>query len=65
MRRALPEREFYGVNEAAAIAGVNHMTIRRVLDRGELKKYQIARKILIRRADFRAWLEGLGVSSAA
>jgi excisionase family DNA binding protein len=65
MIEALPEPEFYSVNTAAAIAGVNHMTIRRVLDRGQMKKYQIGRKILIKRADFRAWLESVSVTNAA
>jgi excisionase family DNA binding protein len=65
MIEALPEPEFLSVNTAAAIAGVNHMTIRRALDRAEMKKYQIGRKILIKHADFRAWLESLSVTSAA
>jgi DeoR/GlpR family transcriptional regulator of sugar metabolism len=42
MIEALPEPEFYSVNTAAAIAGVNHMTIRRALDRAEMKRYQMA-----------------------
>jgi excisionase family DNA binding protein len=63
--KALPPSEFYSVSEAAAIAGVNHMTIRRALDRGEMKKYQIARKVLIERGDYRRWLESLIVTSAA
>jgi excisionase family DNA binding protein len=65
MIEALPEPEFYSVNTAAAIAGVNHMTIRRALDRAEMKRYQIGRKILIRRDDYRRWLESLSVTSAA
>jgi excisionase family DNA binding protein len=65
MRRELPAREFYSVNEAAAITGLNHMTIRRALDRGDMKKYQLGRKILIRRDDYRRWLESLIVTSAA
>jgi excisionase family DNA binding protein len=65
MIEALPEPEFLSVNTAAAIAGVNHMTIRRALDRGDLKRYQLGRKILIRQDDFRAWLESLSVTSAA
>jgi excisionase family DNA binding protein len=65
MRRALPEPEYYAVSEAAAIAAVNHMTIRRAIDRGELKRFQLGRKVLIKRAEFRAWLENLSVSNAA
>jgi excisionase family DNA binding protein len=64
MIEAPPEPEFYAVNAAATIAGVNHMTIRRALDRGEMKRYQIGRKVLIKRADFRDLLESLSVTSA-
>ncbi len=63
--RELPEAEFISVATAATIAGVNHMTIRRALDRAEMKRYQIGRKILIRRDDYRRWLESLSVTSAA
>jgi excisionase family DNA binding protein len=65
MRRALPEPSFISIAAAAAHLGVNHMTIRRAIDRGDLKKYQLGRKILIRQDDFLAWLESLSVSSAA
>ncbi len=65
MIEALPEPEFYAVNAAATIAGVNHMSIRRAIDRGEMRGYRIGRKVLIKRADFRRWLEGLSVTSAA
>jgi excisionase family DNA binding protein len=63
--RELPEAEFISVATAATIASVNHMTIRRALDRAEMKRYQIGRKILIKRADFRAWLESVSVTNAA
>jgi excisionase family DNA binding protein len=65
MKRALPEAKFYSISEAAAIAGVSQMTIRRAIDRGEMKRYQLGRKILIRRADYWAWLDRLNVTSAA
>jgi excisionase family DNA binding protein len=65
MIRALPEPEFYAIREAAAIASVNHMTIRRALDRGEMKTYRLGRKVLIKRDDYRRWLESLSVTSAA
>jgi excisionase family DNA binding protein len=61
----LPATEFYSVTAAATILGVNGITLRRAIDRGELRRYRIGRKVLIHKADFRAWLERFNVSSAA
>jgi excisionase family DNA binding protein len=61
----LPESAFISVAAAAAHLGVTGITIRRALDRGQMRKYRIGRKILIRRDEFRAWLESLSVTSAA
>jgi excisionase family DNA binding protein len=63
--RELPEPEFLGVTAAAAILGVTGITIRRAIDRGELRGFRIGRKVLIKRDEFRAWLESVCVTSAA
>ena len=63
--RELPEPDFISVAVAAAHLGVTGITIRRALDRGEMKKYRIGRKILIHKADYWAWLDSLSVTSAA
>jgi excisionase family DNA binding protein len=49
----------------ASLLGVTGITIRRALDGGEMKKYWIGRKILIRRDDYHRWLESLSVTNAA
>jgi excisionase family DNA binding protein len=59
------EPAFMTVAAAAAHLGVTGVTIRRALERGELRSYRIGRKILIKRAEFWAWIESLSVSSAA
>jgi excisionase family DNA binding protein len=61
----LPEPEFLGVTAAAAILGVTGITLRRAIDRGDLRGYRIGRKVLIKRADFSAWLESISVTRAA
>jgi excisionase family DNA binding protein len=63
--RELPEPEFLSITAAAAILGVTGITVRRAIDRGELQKFRIGRKILIKRADFRRWLDSLSVTRAA
>jgi len=55
------QAEFYSVTEAATVASVSRMTIYRAISGGELETFRIGRKVLIRRDDFRAWIESCRV----
>jgi excisionase family DNA binding protein len=57
MRADFIQPEFYTLTEAATVANVSKMTLRRAVDRDELATYRFGRKVLIKRDAFRNWLE--------
>ncbi len=52
------DREAYKIKEAAAIAGVSDSSIRRLVNRGELRAIRKLRHILIPRAELERFLSG-------
>ena len=50
------EKEFCTVKELAALLAVNEMTVRRLMQRGELPYYSIGRAKRFRRDDVEAYL---------
>jgi excisionase family DNA binding protein len=59
------EPEFYSVTDAATVAGVSRMTIYRAAEQGELNTFRVGRKVLIKRTDFRAWIESKATGRGA
>ncbi|GAB6939548.1 helix-turn-helix domain-containing protein [Isoptericola variabilis] len=51
----LPE-PYWSVADTAHAGQVNHMTVRRAIDRGDLPAYRIGRVLRIRPEDAQAWI---------
>lgn len=56
---AAPFRLALGVREAARVAGVSHSTISREIAAGRLRAKRYGRRVLIRPADLRRWIDSL------
>ncbi len=50
----------YSVEDAAKQLSVSAQSIRRLIDRGELKARHVGRRVLVPKNELERWLEGVG-----
>jgi len=56
------EKEFYDTRELADLLGVAVITVRRLVDRGDLPYYRVGRQKRFRREDVEAYLDSVRVA---
>ncbi len=50
----------YSVEDAAKQLSVSSQSVRRLIDRGELKARRVGRRVIVPKNELERWLEGVG-----
>jgi excisionase family DNA binding protein len=58
LKPVTPDAEFIGRLQAAVLISVNVQTIDLAINRAQLPAYRVGRRVLVKKADVLAWVEG-------